>query len=283
LLLISIVALVIRLQPGDILFPRLSIIQFAKVKENNRSNIFARFRSNVPPEDRVPLGQKLAYGAGNMVEHLTVHIPLAIFMPVFNIGLGLDPIILGMMLASWRIYDAILDPIMGAISDNTRSRWGRRRPYIVAGSILTALFFPLMWWVPVQSSETFKYVWIFLSGLLVYAGFTVWATPYYSLQLEMTPDYNERTNVSAYRAFAGKLITMAGSWVLAIASSGMFADASGEADIPNGMRWVSLGMAALMIGVGVLPGFFNRERYYEGEASKQDKQKFWPSLKQTIS
>ncbi len=237
----------------------------------------------MPPKDRVPFGQKLAYGAGNCVEQLTVWVPMSVFTPVFNIGLGMNPALLGLVMAVWRAFDAIIDPVMGNISDNTRTRWGRRRPYIVIGSILTGLIFPLMWWAPRGASGDFLFWWLLVGGILLYTAFTIWAMPYYSLQLEMTPDYNERTNVSAYRMFFTTIIGLVAGWVLALASSSHFADAAGNPDLVNGMRWISIGIGAAIIGVGILPGLFTKERYYAMEAAQQEKQNLFKSLKLTLS
>lgn len=242
-----------------------------------------RFASKCPEKDRVPVGEKAAYGIGNSVEALTVWLPLSVITPVFNIGLGMSPALIGIVLGIWRIWDAIADPIMGNISDNTRTRWGRRRPFIVVGAIATGLIFPIMWWAPIGSSDTFLFCWLMFSGFLLFSAFTVWAMPYYSLQLEMTPDYNERTNVSAYRSFFGSIFNLVGGWLLAIASMDVFADASGEPDLVNGMRFVCFIMAALIITIGVLPGIFVKERYYDAEAARQEPQKLLPSLKRTLS
>lgn len=243
----------------------------------------SRFASRVPEKDRVPFWQKVAYGAGNPVENLTVWMPMAVLTPVFNIGLGMNPATLGIILAIWRAYDAFADPVMGNISDNTRTRWGRRRPYIVIGAILTGLIMPFIWWVPHGLSENMLFAWLLIGGLCLYTSFTVWAMPYYSLQLEMTPDYNERTNVSAYRTFFGQFFGLLGGWILAIAALDVFSTTPGEPNLVNGMRYVGIIMGVLIIVLGVLPGLFTQERYYAAEASKQEKQQLWKSLKQTLT
>jgi glycoside/pentoside/hexuronide:cation symporter, GPH family len=245
-----------------------------------------------PPaiSDRVPFGQKLAYGIGNCTENLAIWVPMGMMYMVFNVGAGMDPILIGWVLALWRVYDAFTDPIMGNISDNTRTRWGRRRPYIVAGAILTGLFLPLMYWMPVEwistLSATWKqpvmFGWLLVSGILLYTSFTIWAMPYYSLQLEMTPDYNERTSISAYRAFFQKIIGLAGGWFLALATSTYFFT-DGKPDVVNGMRYVGILIGILIITLGVLPGLFTRERYYANTAARQKSQPLIPSLKKTLS
>ncbi len=240
-------------------------------------------RNSVPEKDRIPVLEKAAYGAGNAVEQLTVWQPQQLLTPVFNIGLGMNPASLGLIMAIWRAWDAITDPVMGNISDNTRTRWGRRRPYIVVGAILTGLVFPLIWWVPESMGQTGMFLWLLLGGILLYTCFTVWSMPYYSLQLEMTADYNERTSVSAYRAFARSLTTIAGGWLLALAALPFFSrSGDGSPDLFNGMRWVSLLIAAAIIVTGVIPGIFVKERFYESDARQQKKLKLLTSLRQTL-
>ena len=68
--------------------------------------------------------------------------------PIFNITLGLHPYRVGNVLLAARIWDALTDPVMGWLSDNTKSRWGRRRPYLLLGAILTAIGYALILNVP---------------------------------------------------------------------------------------------------------------------------------------
>ncbi len=242
------------------------------------------FRSRVPEKDRVPFWQKVAYGLGGPVEGTAVWIPQQNLTPVFNIAMGMNPALLGLVLMLWRIYDAVTDQVMGNISDNARTRWGRRRPFIVAGAILTGLTMPLIWWMPGGISQTMMTAWLLIGGILFYTCFSVWAMPYYSLQLEMSPDYNERTNITAYRAYAQQVLQLAAGWVLALAALPVFSRLPDAApDLANGMRYISIGLGLLTIGLGVLPGIFVKERYYEKETSKQAKQPLIRGLKQTLS
>jgi GPH family glycoside/pentoside/hexuronide:cation symporter len=240
--------------------------------------------SSTPANDRVPFWQKVAYGHGGPVEHTAVWIPQANLTPVFNIALGLNPALIGVVLMVWRLYDAVTDPIMGNISDNARTRWGRRRPFIVLGAILTGLTMPLIWWMPTGLSQAQMTAWLIAGGIVFYTCFSIWAMPYYSLQLEMTPDYNERTNISAYRAFPQQICIAAAGWVLALAALPVFGQTpEGNPDLANGMRTISIGLGAVTILFGVLPGLFVHERYYAKEASRQPRQPLWKGMKQTLT
>ena len=118
------------------------------------------------PEDRIPFAQKLIYGLGAFVNNLLAA-AIGGMVIVLNLGLGMNPALVGLLGALPRLTDAITDPLMGYISDNTRSRWGRRRPYIFVGAIIAGVVFALLWQLPEDKSETF-YFWYFLIGSLVF-------------------------------------------------------------------------------------------------------------------
>ena len=118
------------------------------------------------PEDRIPLRQKSAYAVGMFVNNLQAA-ALPAMLVILNLGLGMDPILVGLIAAIPRAFDAISDPMVGYISDHTRTRWGRRRPYILVGALLAGLVFALMWQLPLGRSETF-YFWFFLCSSVVF-------------------------------------------------------------------------------------------------------------------
>ena len=96
------------------------------------------------PEDRIPFHKKLAYGSGAFVNNLLAD-SIGRMVIVLNLGLGMNPAIAGLLAALPRLTDAITDPLMGYISDNTRTRWGRRRPYIFFGAIAIGGAFIARW------------------------------------------------------------------------------------------------------------------------------------------
>ena len=118
------------------------------------------------PEDRIPFHLKVVYGLGAFVNN-TLADAIGRMMIVLNLGLGMNPALVGLLGALPRLTDAITDPLMGYISDNTRSRWGRRRPYIFVGAISVAIIFTLLWQLPPGKSEGW-YFWYFLGGSLIF-------------------------------------------------------------------------------------------------------------------
>jgi glycoside/pentoside/hexuronide:cation symporter, GPH family len=232
--------------------------------------------------DKVRLRDKLVYGAAGPVDIWATWVPLTMAYQVFNMALGLSPALISFSFAIFRIYDAIIDPLMGWISDNTRSRWGRRRPYVVVGAVLTGVAFPLIWLVQPGWSHAAMTAWLIIAGIVFFTFITIWNMPYQSMLLEMTGDYNERTSVTSFRAVFQNLATVISSWVWAITQLPFFFDEStGTQDTLSGIRAVAVVMGILIILLGILPGLFLKERHYaKVEGSK--KEKLLPSLKLTL-
>ncbi len=226
---------------------------------------------------------KLAYGAAGAVDTWTSSLPNQLMMPVYVVGLGLSPHFVSLATFLFRLWDAILDPLMGWISDNTRTRWGRRRPYLVAGALLAGLWFPMMWMAPATWGDQAKFAWLLGSGLILYLFFTIWAMPYQSLLLELTPDYHERTSVSSYRAFFQKCAGFVVGWAWFLTQLPFFRDPeTGKPDTLRGAIALASLMGLLVILVGSLPGFVVKERFYKA-ASRQAKIRLRDSLRWTFT
>ena len=104
--------------------------------------------TNTQTRHHVPFTQLFAFGVGGIIPIALFNIAGQLMGLIGNICLGLSAFWLGVILIIPRLWDAISDPIVGHISDNTRSRWGRRRPYLLLGGIAVAISFVLMWWIP---------------------------------------------------------------------------------------------------------------------------------------
>jgi glycoside/pentoside/hexuronide:cation symporter, GPH family len=207
------------------------------------------------PEDRVAFHHKLIYGLGAFVNNLLAA-SIGGMLIVLNLGLGMNPALVGLLGALPRLTDAITDPLMGFISDNTRSRWGRRRPYIFVGAIAAGILFALLWQLPPGRSESF-YFWFFLAGsFLFYLAYTVFATPWVALGFELTPDYHERTRLMGTQNFVGQIPYMIAPYFLAI----MYNDRWFENEVEGAAR-LAIVIGAVVIGIGVIPAIFLRERF----------------------
>jgi GPH family glycoside/pentoside/hexuronide:cation symporter len=168
--------------------------------------------AKISASDEVPLKTKLAYGAAGAVDNIAINLPGQLAAPIYSTGLGLSPALVSISILIFRSYDAVLDPLLGWISDNTRSRYGRRKPFIVAGAILLGLWFPVMWFAGRTWSHEALTLWLIGTGLIFYTFFSIWSMPYQCMLLEMTPDYHERTNISSYRAFFQTLAGLVLGW-----------------------------------------------------------------------
>lgn len=215
------------------------------------------------PEDRIPFPKKIAYGCGAFVNNLLGAAP-GEMMIVLNLGLGMDPILIGWLGFLPRITDAITDPLMGFISDGSRTRWGRRRPFIFVGAILVAILFAVMWQISPEWSQNFTFVWFMLFSIFFYMAYTMMATPWVALGYELTPDYHERTRLMGTQYFAGSIVYLVTPWFLAIMNSGkFFRDAAGNPDQVAGAGGLAIVIALVVVGLGILPAIFLRERGYE--------------------
>ena len=207
------------------------------------------------PEDRISFPRKVAYGMGAFVNNLLAA-AIGGMVIILNLGLGMNPALVGLLGALPRITDALTDPLMGYISDNTSTRWGRRRPYILTGAIASGVIYAALWRLPAGRSEGF-YFWYFLIGSIVfYLAYTVFATPWVALGYELTPDYHERTRLMGVQNFIGQLAYLVSPWFLWIMTHKAWFD--GPVEGAAGLAvWV--GIAAMTIGV--LPAIFLRERF----------------------
>lgn len=164
-----------------------------------------------PSNHKVPIGQKSAFGAGHLVLNLLPG-ALAVFMFFLVTAFGMDPFLAGLLGGLPRIFDAITDPIMGFISDNTKSRFGRRRPYIFFGAILSGILFALLFQLSEDNSVLFNFWYFLMMSLFFLIGNTMFATPLVGLGYEMTPDYNERTRLMAFGNTLGQVAWMLVPW-----------------------------------------------------------------------
>ncbi len=169
---------------------------------------------------RLPVWRKVAYGAGDSGFSLT-STALALLYLFFLVNVvGLDPAAAGIALGIGRIWDAFNDLLIGTLSDRTRSRWGRRRPYLLFGAIPFGIAFILMWLVPPTNEQTLLLIYYTAMYALFDTLFTLTNVPYIALTPEIAPTYDERTSLHSYRmAFSIGLGLVAAIAPLAIVSA----------------------------------------------------------------
>jgi GPH family glycoside/pentoside/hexuronide:cation symporter len=201
-------------------------------------------------KDMVPIGQKMAFGAGHLVLNLLPG-ALGIFMFFLLTAFGMDPFLAGLLGGLPRIFDAITDPIMGFISDNTNSKWGRRRPYIFVGAILSGIFFIVLWQLDPEDSVNYNFWYFLIMSMVFLIGNTMFATPLIGLGYEMTTDYNERTRLMAFSQTIGQIAWMIVPWFwVLIADPDLFESQA------VGVRRLSIIVGAICLLLGLLPAIF---------------------------
>lgn len=224
-------------------------------------------------KDRVPLHEKLGLGFGRVVAdgtHGTLHVLIS---PVYNMTLGLNPALISTVVFIQRLWSAMLDPVFGQFSDNFRSRWGRRRPLLLAGVFPVALFFAALWWLPHGASNHHLFWHLLLVSLLFYVGLSLFSMPLNGLIVEATDDYHERTRLAAVTLAFGFAAQVGSQWVFPLAQSSVFHDSI------NGMHWMGTACAGIFLVAGLMPFLACRERLYGKVSVKQAKIPFMASLR----
>ena len=216
--------------------------------------------------DRLPIGQKLAVGAGGFPIQNGGLIVQYMAQPIFQIFLGLNPALFGLAMTIPRIWDAFTDPLMGRISDRSQSRYGRRRPYVFIGAFLMAVSFITIWMVPEKMNDMGIFLWLTIGSVLFFTAFTIYSVPFNALVYEQTPDYHERTRLMFYLALFYNIGNLCVNWYVPATSW------SGFENPLAGARWIALGLSlAVFLGLGILPAIFGKERFYK-VAQKEKKE-----------
>ncbi|MGB8214416.1 MAG: MFS transporter [Anaerolineales bacterium] len=150
-------------------------------------------------QDRIPTINKFLYAISDFsfsFTDTTMSVLFAIFMSDVA-GLSLANAALVILIG--RIWDSIDDPIFGYITDHTRSRWGRRRPYLLFGAIPFGLMFTMLWFRPPTNNAFLLTAYFTVAYLLYDTCVTMITMPYFALTPELTQDYDERTSLTMYR------------------------------------------------------------------------------------
>ena len=152
--------------------------------------------------DRVPFGIKMNYGVGAIAYGIKENGFSTFLLLFYNQVIGLPAGLVGAVIAVALIFDAMIDPLLGVLSDRTRSRWGRRHPWLYASALPIALTWLLLW-NPPQGSQSMVLGWLLVTAVLTRAAIATNEVPSLALAPELTRDYHERTNVIRYRFLFG--------------------------------------------------------------------------------
>jgi len=220
--------------------------------------------------DRLPILTKVAYSLGTAVDMWGLWLYAAVSYMVFNLYLGIDPWLVGLGFGFVRIFDAVIDPVVGWLSDNLRSKWGRRRPFILIAGILSGLGLPVLFlvspaWVEIKFLGVSVVFWYILVSNMIYipiiSSFTI---PYYSLGAEMSPDYEERTSIMSYRSAAQKVSELGNFFAFKFTTLAWFLiPGTGKQNTLLAMRVYTAILGVVMAIFAIIIFFRVKERYYD--------------------
>ena len=199
--------------------------------------------------------EKIAFGFG-MLANQMFPAALGIFIIVLIQDLGFAAIMWGILQFAPRLFDAITDPIMGFISDNTKSKWGRRRQYVLIGGILMGISYIAMWQIYAENGLTYNFIYFLLWSLVFYLGLTIFSVPYVAMGYEMSDDFHERTQIMAIAQFIGQWAWVIAPWFWII----LYDPEIYPEGADQGVRELSIWVAIACTLFAIAPAIFIRSK-----------------------
>lgn len=218
---------------------------------------------------------KAAYGSGAVPEGILNQGMQQFGNNVFTITLGVNPALVGLGLSIARLWDAVFDPIVGNWSDKMDTRWGRRKPLMLAGILGAAITFVSMFFVNPEWSDSLKFGFL-MTGTIVFFSFaTMFCIPFLAMGYEYSDNYDERSRLMAFRAVMAPLAAFIIMWLFPLTQAGIF-------DNPViGARYVAGGIGVFIVSLALLPIIFVPTRKRAPE--QKPKMNILAMLKTTIT
>jgi GPH family glycoside/pentoside/hexuronide:cation symporter len=154
--------------------------------------------TNEQKSNKLPRKTKFFYGIGDLGNAVVNSAIQFFLMKFYTDGALILPALAGNALLIGKVWDAVNDPLFGWITDRTKSRFGKRRVFMLFGAIPLAISIALLWFVP-TSNLVWTFVWIAATFILFDTVWTITNVPYYALTSELTDDYDERSSLTTYR------------------------------------------------------------------------------------
>ncbi len=216
---------------------------------------------------RVPMGAKLTYGIGAIAYGIKDNGYTTFLLLFYNQVVGLPAGAVGTVIAIALIFDALLDPFVGFLTDRTHTKWGRRHPWLYASAIPIALSW-LMLWHPPQGTQAQILGWLLVSAIFTRAAITTNEVPSLAMAPEMTLDYHERTSVLRYRYLFG----WAGGLSMLMLAYGVFLPVMSGPEAFAGFHNYGL-FGAIVMAVTVLISALGTHRLYAKQPVKRIERK----------
>ncbi|MBX7168006.1 MAG: MFS transporter [Pirellulales bacterium] len=156
-------------------------------------------RAAPPDEQRLSTGLCLGYGIGSLATSIFATVTSLMLLFFLTEELAVPAAWAGLVVFVPKLWDVLTDPLVGLASDRTQSRWGRRRPYLLAGAVVLGLGLVLLFTVPNLSAAWQRAAYVLIAFLVATTGYTLFAIPYVAMPPELTRDYHELTRLVAFR------------------------------------------------------------------------------------
>ncbi|CAN5208320.1 MFS transporter [soil metagenome] len=204
-----------------------------------------------PASRRLPVATKLAYGVGSIAYGVKDNGFSTLLLLFYNQVIGLPAQMVGLAIMVALIFDAFADPLIGHLSDNTRSRWGRRHPFMYAAALPVGALYLLLW-NPPTGHDSVTLVYLVVVAILVRTAISCYEVPSSALAPELTTDYHERTSVLGYRYLFG----WTGGMGMLLLTFGIFLAPSPQFPVgqlnPHGYRTYAVVAAVVMVAAILL-------------------------------
>lgn len=162
----------------------------------------------MPTPPPITLREKLIFGSGDIFIGGSQVIMAFYYLRFLTDVVQISPALAGTVVLLSKVWDAITDPVMGVITDNTRTRWGRRKPYFVLAFFGILSSFTMLWYPVDFDAEMGKFVYVLLTYIYFSTVSTVCLVPYSSMSSEISTDYEERNNINGIRLFFSQLSSL---------------------------------------------------------------------------
>lgn len=199
---------------------------------------------------------KFFYGIGYVPDVIMNNLIGTFAMMIYNVEYGVPATWLGIAIALPRIWEAFTDPLIGNLSDNTRTRWGRRRPFIVGGVIAASILAAVMWMPPRGWGHEGLLSFFLVISILYFTAYAFFNVPYLALGLELSTNDSDRTSLMGFRAAAVPLAYIAiMPWAPVLVTNRSFGSSPAES-----MRIVGILLAVVILVLGLLAAFVCKEK-----------------------
>jgi GPH family glycoside/pentoside/hexuronide:cation symporter len=172
-----------------------------------------RVGSATAPHRDITLAIALGWGLGSVGMSAVFQAFSVLLLRYLTDYIGIAAVVAGLLIGLSKLFDAVIDPLIGALSDRTRSRWGRRRPYLLLGGALCAVAFLLMFNLPVLGNQALQIILVEAVLMLFAAGYAFFNIPYLAMPPEMSSSPHERTYLISFRVGAVAIGSLLASFI----------------------------------------------------------------------